>query len=148
MEKDEQESLYFTLNSVIRLYYIRTHERLEEIGLYPGQPRVLHALWRKDGLSQKEIGIQLNIKPSTVTVMINRMEKAELVKRIQDPEDLRVSKIYLEQKAINLKDRVKEVTRSVNNETFAGFTEQEKELMGKFLNRMSENLKNKENKLD
>ncbi len=141
MEKDQHESLYFLLNSAIRLYYLRTHELLEEIGLYPGQPRVLHALWRKDGISQKEIGLQLNIKPSTVTVMINRMEKAGLVRRVQDPEDLRVSKVYLEEKSLELKDKVKEVARRVNDETFAGFTEEEKAFMGKFLNRMSENLK-------
>lgn len=147
MKKDEQESLYFLLNSAIRFYYLRTHKLLEEIGLYPGQPRVLHALWRKDGLSQKEIAKQLNIKPSTVTVMINRMEKAELVRRKQDPEDLRVSKIYLQKKAIDLKDEVKEVAKVVNDETFAGFSEDEKELMGNFLKRMSENLKiEKENK--
>lgn len=143
MKKDEYESLYFLLNSTIRLYYLRTHELLEGIGLYPGQPRVLHELWKKDGLSQKDIGLQLNIKPSTVTVMISRMEKVGLVKRVQDPEDLRVSKIYLEQKAIDLKYEVREVARTVNDETFSGFTEQEKELMGEYLNRMSENLKNK-----
>lgn len=141
MKKDEQDSLHFLLNSTIRLYYLKTHELLERLGLYPGQPRVLHALWRKNGLSQKEIGKQLNIKPSTVTVMINRMEKAGLVKRVQDKEDLRVSKIYLEEKAIELKDEIKQVSKNINDETFAGFSEEEKDIINNFLNRMSENLK-------
>ena len=140
MKSCEQDSLYFLLNSTIRLYYLRTHELLEKVGLYPGQPRVLHALWVNDGLSQKEIGKELNIKPSTVTVMISRMEKAGLVKRVQDKRDLRVSKIYLEQKGIDLKDEIKEIGKTVNEETFKGFSEQEKEMMTMFLNRISENL--------
>ena len=141
MKIEKQQSLYFLLNTTIRLYYIRTHELLEKIGLYPGQPRVLHALWKEDGLSQKQLGQELNIKPSTVTVMINRMEKAGLVKRMQDKEDLRVSKVYLEQKGIELKDDISEVGSKVNEMTFAGFSQQEKELMADFLQRITENLK-------
>ncbi|AFS78782.1 transcriptional regulator, MarR family [Gottschalkia acidurici 9a] len=140
MKTFEESSLDFLLNNVIRLHYIRTHELLEKISLYPGQPRVLHALWTKDGLSQKELGERLNIKPSTVTVMINRMEKCGLVKRIQDENDLRVSKIYLCEKGEKLKDDAAEVLKDVNDKTFFGFTSEEKEIMSNFLNRMYKNL--------
>lgn len=141
MKASDHDSLYLLLNSTIRHYHLRTHELLEAIGLYPGQPRVLHALWKKDGLNQKEIGKELNIKPSTVTVMINRMEKAGLVKRMQDINDLRVSKVYLEQKGIDLKDDIIEVGRKVNEEIFAGFSEEEKASMEVFLKRINDNLK-------
>ena len=140
MKLSEHDSLYLLLNSTIRHYYLRTHELLEEIGLYPGQPRVLHALWIKDGLSQKEIGKQLNIKPSTVTVMIKRMEKAGLVKRVQDTRDLRVSKVYLEQRGLDLKEDVKEVGRKVNAEMFYGFSDQEKQEISNFLKRINKNM--------
>lgn len=141
MKSSEYDSLYLIFNSTIRHYYIRTHKLLEEVGLYPGQPRVLQALWVEDGLSQKEIGKQLNIKPSTVTVMINRMEKAGLVKRIQDKEDLRVSKVYLEQKGMDLKDDIKNIGDKVNEETFKGFSNDEKKTMNSYLERICENLK-------
>lgn len=140
MKTFDHDALYLQLNSAIRHYYLRTHELLEKIGLYPGQPRVLHALWKKDGLSQKEIGKELNIKPSTVTVMIKRMEKAGLVKRVQDTKDLRVTKVYLEQKGIDLKEEVKAIGKKVNEEIFYGFNEDEKKTIGKFLDRISENL--------
>lgn len=139
----DHDSLYIALNNAIRHYYLRTHELLEKIGLYPGQPRVLHALWKKDGLSQKQIGKELNIKPSTVTVMIKRMEKAGLVKRVQDTKDLRVTKVYLEQKGIDLKEEVKTIGKKVNEEIFHGFSEEEKKTIGEFLDRVSKNLENK-----
>ena len=140
-EYEEYDSLYLLLNSTIRHYYLRTHELLETIGLYPGQPRVLHALCIEDGLSQKQIGEKLNIKPSTVTVMINRMEKAGLVKRVQDKKDLRVSKIYLEEKGIQLKSDVQRIGKVVNEEIFNGFSQKEKETIQSYLERISENLK-------
>ncbi len=141
MNSSEYDSLYLLLNSTMRHYYLRTHELLETVGLHPGQPRVLHALSTEDGLNQKEIGEKLNIKPSTVTVMINRMEKAELVKRVQDKKDLRVSKIYLQQKGIDLKDDIINIGKQVNSEIFKGFSEKEKENIKSYLERISENLK-------
>lgn len=141
MKSSEHDSLYLIFNSTIRHYYIRTQKLLEEVGLYPGQPRVLQALWVEDGLSQKEIGEKLNIKPSTVTVMINRMEKAGLVSRRQDKTDLRVSKIYLEKKGIDLKDDIKNISNKVNDETFKGFSEDEKKTMNSYLERICKNLK-------
>lgn len=141
MKQQESEDLYLLLNSSIRSYYLRTHELLEEIGLYPGQPRVLHALWKSDGLSQKEIAKQLNVKPSTVNVMIRRMEKANLVKRVKDKTDLRVSKVYLKQKGIDLKEDIKEIGRKFNEEVFYGFNEEEKQSIIMFLNKINNNLK-------
>ena len=81
-EYEEYDSLYLLLNSTIRHYYLRTHELLETIGLYPGQPRVLHALCIEDGLSQKQIGEKLNIKPGNVIRAING-------KRVYDRKDIK-----------------------------------------------------------
>ena len=63
------------LLEVIRFHYCRTHKLLEDVGIYPGQPPMLLELKKKGGQSQSELANRLNIKPATVTVMINRMEK-------------------------------------------------------------------------
>ncbi len=66
---------------MIRFHYYRTHVLLEEIGVYPGQPPMLFILNQEDGLSQKKLANKLKIKPSTITVMLKRMEKANLIVR-------------------------------------------------------------------
>lgn len=38
-----------------RLYFVRAFHLLERLGLHPGQLPLLVALYREDGLSQKEL---------------------------------------------------------------------------------------------
>ena len=64
-----------------RLYFVRAFHLLERLGLHPGQVPLLVALYREDGLSQKELVKRLSVKPSTVAVMIKRMERNGLLLR-------------------------------------------------------------------
>ena len=50
---------------------------MQELGIYPGQIPVLGLLAYKDGLSQREIAEHLRIKPPTVNVTVQRLEKQD-----------------------------------------------------------------------
>lgn len=78
-----------------RLYFVRAFHLLERLGLHPGQVPLLVALYREDGLSQKELVKRLSVKPSTVAVMIKRMERNGLLQRRSDDKDQRVTRICL-----------------------------------------------------
>lgn len=51
--------------------------QMQELGIYPGQIPVLGLLAHKDGLSQREIAEKLHIKPPTVNVTVQRLEKRD-----------------------------------------------------------------------
>ncbi len=42
---------------------------------------ILAVLWKEDGCSQKELASQLGVKPPTVTVSIQRLEKIGIIVR-------------------------------------------------------------------
>lgn len=136
----EQDSLYFVFGHVIRLHYHRIQKLLDKLGLYPGQPPVLFILNKNDGQSQKELADKMNIKPATMTVMLKRMEKAGFIKKVQDKEDQRVSRVYLTDKGRETMKEVKEVLKSINDECFKNFTEEEKILMRRLFMQMRDNL--------
>jgi DNA-binding MarR family transcriptional regulator len=140
MDCCNSDSLYHIFSHIIRLHYHRAHTLLDGIGIYPGQPPMLIVLYKKNGQSQKELADKLNIKPATVTVMLNRMEKAELVERRQDTDDQRVSRVYLTQKGRESYKKVIEVIRTMESECFNNFTEEEKALLRKLLMQMRNNL--------
>ena len=140
MELFDSESLEFLLGQVIRLHYHRTHMLLRELGIYPGQPSILFLLWEKDGRSQKELAEKIGLKPATVTVMLNRMEKAGWLDRRPDPEDLRVSRVNLTKQAKEIRPRVEQLLKTIYEESFKGFTDQEKVLLRRFLMHMRNNL--------
>lgn len=140
MECIEKDSLYHIFSQVIRLHYYRTHKLLEKIGVYPGQPPMLMALHIKDGQSQKELSDKLNIKPATITMMLKRMEKFDLVERKVDAEDQRVIRVYLTEQGKNLSKEAIQVIKIINQECFSNFTEEEKVLLRRLLMQMKDNL--------
>lgn len=143
------DNLYHIFGEIVKLHFTRSHNLLEKFGIYPGQPPMLFALYNKDGQSQKDLADKLRIKPATITTMINRMEKSELLTRKQDEQDQRVSRVYITEKGRETCERLKSVMRAINGECFSNFTEEEKILLRRLFLQMRDNLiKASDNKLD
>lgn len=140
MEILSKDSLYYIFLEVIRFHYYRTHVLLEEIGVYPGQPPMLFILNQEDGLSQKELANKLKIKPSTITVMLKRMEKANLIVRKKDDKDQRVSRVYLTEKGKKVCEDTIKVVKQIERECFKDFTEEEKETLKSLFLKMKNNI--------
>lgn len=135
-----KDSLHRNFIDVFRHHHYFLHTVLMDIGLYPGQPPLLFILNKEDGLSQKELASRLQVKPATLTVMLKRMEKTELVIRKQDEEDQRVSRVYITEKGQEVFKMAEELMKKVDDQMFKGFTGEEKEKLGIFLNRIKDNL--------
>ena len=139
-QASKSDSIDLLLGQVCKLHYHRVHALLERLGLYRGQPHMLKILWERDGSTQTELAERLHVQPSTVTKMVQRMEKAGFVERRPDPEDQRVSRVYLTDAGRAVQETVKQVWRTMEEETLQGFTLEERELLRGFLSRMRENL--------
>ncbi len=140
MEILSKDSSYYIFLEVIRFHYYRTHVLLEEIGVYPGQPPMLFILNQEDGLSQKKLANKLKIKPSTITVMLKRMEKANLIVRKKDVKDQRVSRVYLTEKGKKVCEDTIKVVKQIERECFKDFTEEEKETLKSLFLKMKNNI--------
>ena len=64
-------------------------------GIRPAYLGVLLSLWREDGLSSAELGRRAGLEPSTMTGLLDRMERDHLVVRAADPGDRRAQRICL-----------------------------------------------------
>ncbi|MCC9076671.1 MarR family transcriptional regulator [Litorilinea aerophila] len=134
------ESLDRLLVHVCRLHYVRAHALLEEIGLYRGQPPLLEALWQQEGRTHSELAALLHIHPATVTKMIQRMEQAGFVERRRDPQDQRVSRVYLTQAGRDIRQQVRAIQRQMEADAFAGLEPAEREQIRRLLERVRDNL--------
>lgn len=135
-----KDSLYYIFLEVLRHHYNLTHTLLNNIGIYPGQPPMLFALNKKDGQSQKELAHKLNLKPATITVMVKRMEKENLVVRRQDDKDQRISRVYLTKKGKEMFKKTNEVINNIEKICFQNFTPEEKLLLRRLFMQMKQNL--------
>ena len=138
---DDGDSLDRLLAQVCHLHYHRAHQLLETLGLYRGQPPVLFALWEQEGLTHTELAERLRNTPSTISKMLQRMERAGFIVRQPDTEDQRVSRVYLTEAGRAIRSDVEAVFRTTEAETFAGFTLEERVLLRRFLLQLRDNLR-------
>lgn len=144
----EQEHLSKTtgylLAQVCRAHHVRARALLDEIGLYRGQQFVLCALWTEEGLTHSDLADRLHVHPATVTNALKRMERAGFLERRPDPEDQRVSRVYLTEEGREIRGSVERVWTQLEEETIEGFSGEERETLERLLERVYENLAGEE----
>src|SRR3954464_15875156 len=104
------------------IHRTRLSDYLSEYNLYVGQEMLLKCLWNQDGLSQKEIADLMGIQAATATRMVIRMERSGLVQRRTDPDDQRVSQVYLTDLGRSLQGAVEEGWLAIEQEILKGFS--------------------------
>lgn len=132
--------LDYLVAQVSHLHYSRAHQLLDGLGLYRGQPPVLRILWEKEGITQTELAERMKVKPATVTKMLQRMEKAGFITRRPDPQDQRISRVYLSDSGRAVQNQVEAVFQKIAEETFADFAEEDTVLLRRCLLKIRENL--------
>lgn len=133
----------YLLARVCKLDHQRMHESLEGLGLYRGQPSVLRALWQQDGIPNSELAKRLNRSSATITMMVKRMEKAGFVERRSDPNDERISRVYLTPTGRGARAALENVFETFEEQTFAGFDGDEIAVLRGFLQRIIGNMEGK-----
>ena len=114
--------------------------QMQEFGIYPGQIPVLGLLAHRDGLSQKEIAERLRIKPPTVNVTVQRLEKVGFLYRKADEKDQRISRIYLTEKGHKAKEKGMEKVAENEKILLDGLSDTELCLLRRFLEQITANI--------
>ena len=98
-------SLYAASREIIRSY----KPVLDQYNLTYTQYITLLVIWQDEEMSVKEIGKKLHLDSGTLTPLLKKLEKMELVSRIRDSKDERVVNIILTEKGRLLKEEMIEV---------------------------------------
>jgi len=115
--KPEEQTVGQLLMQVCRLTGDRMRVKMEEIGLHRAQGFTLFFLGHHDGVPQSEIARAFHLSAASVTSMLQRMERDGWIVRRPDPDDQRVSRVYLTEKA-----------RVLHEEAHSNFLELEREV--------------------
>lgn len=96
---DATKHICFNLGRVVRRVYDHYEKRLAPFSLTSPQYFVFNALWMGDGISVGELGERVSLDSSTLTGIIDRLEKSGYVERKTNPDDRRSVLIFLTDKA-------------------------------------------------
>jgi mobile rSAM pair MarR family regulator len=104
------------------------------------QGRILYVLWQEDGVPIKTIAERCGLAITSLTTMLERMEKSGLIIRQQDSGDKRKILIFLTDKAKALKEDYDAVSDRMSAIFYQGFTEEEIRNFEEHLERIRLNL--------
>jgi len=114
-------------------------------GLAPSHGNILNVLYQnEEGVPMNKITQSINKDKSTVTALVNKLLKMELIEKIKCKEDSRSTIIKLSQKGLDTKPIVINVISSkLLDTTYKGFTKEEKELLCTLLEKIKKNFNTK-----
>ncbi|MEU9099496.1 MarR family transcriptional regulator [Streptomyces sp. NPDC048361] len=128
------------VSRVARLHRIAAGRQLRSMGLYPGQELLMMYLWDAGATRQSQLIKLLELDPSTVTKMLQRLEQAGYVRRTSDPKDRRASLVEATDDGCVLHERVRDAWTELEEQTLAGLDEDERTELARLLAKVEANL--------
>lgn len=110
-----ENQLCFRLYTASRLLTQAYHPLLSEHGLTYPQYLVLLVLWEKDKQPVNDIAKRLYLETNTVTPLIQRMEKGDLLTRTKGTQDARQMIVALTKRGKQLQTKLAEIPFTVGN---------------------------------
>lgn len=102
-------------------------------GLTAAQSGVLFYLGDQDGVLIGEAADALDLAPSAMTGLIDRMTRAGLVERRADPKDGRAMRLHLTDKGRVAREQAKAGLEGINAHLTEGFTDAEINVVARWL---------------
>ncbi|WP_092334328.1 MarR family winged helix-turn-helix transcriptional regulator [Desulfosporosinus hippei] len=127
----------YKLSRVMRKVHRYYEGSLSQYGITPSQFYVLSAVWEKDGLKFKELAKSLEMDGSTLTSILDRLERLDLVERRNDPEDRRSLLVFLTEQAKQQISEMAHLAEKLDQEIKERFTEEEFATFERVLEKLS-----------
>ena len=89
---------------------------------------------------QKDLEKAFDLKRSSISLMLNNMEKSDLIKRVPVTEDARLKKIILTDKSKKLYEKISKAIDSVENRVCENITPDELKIFKSVLDKIRNNL--------
>ncbi len=146
-EKSQAGFLMAKIRQVGERIFVR-RSKLYGIEINPAQGRIMFALWQKDGISINELAKKTQLKKSTMTSMLDRLEKIGYVKRQYSKTDRRKILIKRTKKDREMEKKYVEVSEEMTKLFYKGFSASEVNRFEKDLEHILNNLIEFETNMD
>ena len=128
-----EDCIIFLLAKAYQKAHADFKKRLIPYGLTPIQHLILEALWIKNGVAAKEIGEKLVLDSATLSGVLDRLVSGAWITKEIDSGDKRIQRIYLTEKAKNLRRELADQRNRANTELMQKLNLEEKILLKRLL---------------
>ncbi len=131
---------FFWLTQVIGARDRELAQGLREFGLRVPEWRALAALYARQRCTMSELADLATIDRTTLTRTVDRMQDAGWLARLEDAQDMRVTRLTLTAAGKRMFDQIWPAVQQLNELALAGLPRSEIDLLQKILGRMRANL--------
>lgn len=117
--------------------------KLNEKELYdlvPSYGNILTVLYDHNGkMSMKEIGLLLGKEKSTITAIVDKLEKLGYVMKLKSEKDRRTTYVCLTETGKDIEEKFEEISFDLQNTAYNNFSQEEKMEFLRLLKKMNQN---------
>jgi DNA-binding MarR family transcriptional regulator len=132
--------VFHTFFKAMRLHRQLMFKMMSSKETPPGQAGCLWIVSNHNGITQRDLAQMLHVAPSTVTVMLQKMEAAGIIARKTDADDQRLTRIYMTELGRSLQDEMNGVLAQFINTAFGKMQPDDRESLDKLLNVLCANI--------
>jgi DNA-binding MarR family transcriptional regulator len=106
----------------------------------PGQIMALNLIGHDDGITQRDLAERMRISRPTLTVMLQKMEKASLVERTADGGDQRFTHLHLTAEGLAVHERMHGVMGGMVSDLMGPLSEDDRAELTRLLGLVHDNI--------
>ncbi len=141
-ENTKGTSIGQLINELSKVSHTYFQQQLKQYNIGHGQIRTLFVISHHKALTQKELSGFLKLDKSSITSQLQILEKNGYIKRVVSEEDGRKQNILVTEKAKQVLKPIKQTMYRWTDLLLHDFSEEEKEVLSKYLIRMRDNVGN------
>ena len=123
----------FLLSASQNVVFKYFSEQLTVHGITPAQYGVLNCLWQHGELKPTDIRALLKLKASSVSGILDKMQKEGLIDRAIDPDNRRAIIVTATKKAMDMRPAIEKIVDTMNEKFLEPFSEEERVVLRKAL---------------
>ena len=128
------------LRKIIQSSYCRVEERLEKYGLVKGQAQLLVLIRDNDGCTQKELAEYLDVKYSSMSERLNKLENLGYIERSVDETNSKFKRIYITSSGKIAAVQCRRIQREFEEIMFKGLTKKDIKQLEEYLMKICTNI--------
>jgi len=136
----QERSLGFLLADAVRSARRDFSQRAQGLQLTPALARLLYYVHRTPGSNQAELAQRLEVTPATLGRMVDRLIEHRHVRRVEDADDRRAVRVYIDGAGEPLLERVDQIRRLTEARAMNGLSSEEQDTLLRLLTRICLNL--------
>ena len=123
----------YCFNLMRRRYHQTVHGK---VGTRQGQGKILSILRRENGIGQKELAERLQIRPASLSELLDKMQKSGWIQRQVNERDRRKINVFLTDSGQIVSEQMMEALRDMANGVFGVLNQEEQTQLETLLSKL------------